>query len=83
MTRGEVMSREDFEDTILFDKMGEYIVNETLVSIQYFRDDLKVGYYNAISGNSETYSGIEVADHILKNLVFTNSPYMDEVHAKL
>ena len=77
------MSREDFEDTILFDKIGEYVVNETLVSIQYFRDDKKIGYYNAISGNSETYSGIEVEDHILKNLVFTNSSYRTEVHGEL
>lgn len=69
------MTREDFEDTILFDKTGEYIVNETLVSIQYFRDDLKVGYYNAISEKWETYSGIEVADHILKNLTFSETPY--------
>lgn len=75
MTKGEAMSREDFEDTILFDKMGEYIVNETLVSVQYFRDDLKVGYYNAISGNWETYSGVEVADHILRNLTFSETPY--------
>ena len=74
------MTREDFEDTILFDKMGEYIVNEMLVSVQYFRDDLKVGYYNAISEKWETYSGVEVADHILKNLAFTNSPYKDAVH---
>ncbi len=69
------MTREDFEDTILFDKIGEYVVNETLVSIQYFRDDKKIGYYNAISGNSETYSGIEVEDHILRNLTFGEAPY--------
>ena len=69
------MSREDFEDTILFDKIGEYVVNEMIVSVQYFRDDKKIGYYNAISGNSETYSGIEVADHIMRNLVFTSTPY--------
>jgi hypothetical protein len=69
------MTREDFEDTILFDKIGEYIVNEMIVSVQYFRDDKKIGYYNAISGNSETYSGIEVADHILRNLIFSETPY--------
>jgi len=69
------VSREDFEDTILFDKIGEYVVNEMIVSVQYFRDDKKIGYYNAISGNSETYSGIEVADHIMRNLVFTSTPY--------
>jgi len=74
------MTREDFEDTILFDKIGEYVVNEMIVSVQYFRDDKKIGYYNAISGNWETYSGIEVADHILKNLVFTDSSYRSEVH---
>jgi len=69
------MTREDFEDTILFDKIGEYVVNEMIVSVQYFRDDKKIGYYNAISGNSETYSGIEVADHILRNLTFSEAPY--------
>ena len=69
------MTREDFEDTILFDKIGEYTVNEIIVSIQYFRDDKKIGYYNAISGKWVTYSGIEVEDHILRNLTLSETPW--------
>lgn len=69
------MTREDFEDTILYDEYGEYIVNETLVSIQYFLDEKKVGYFNNISGTSETYSGVEVADHIRCNLKFHSASF--------
>jgi hypothetical protein len=59
----------DFEDTFYADSMGDYIVNDTLVSTQYFLDDLKIAYYNAISGVGEVYAeGIEVSPILMESL---------------
>jgi len=59
----------DFEDTFYADSMGDYIVNDTLVSTQYFLDDLKIAYYNAISGIGEVYAeGIEVSPILMESL---------------
>lgn len=64
------MNQLNFEDTFYADSMGDYIVNDTLVSTQYFLDGLKVAYYNAISGVGEVYvEGIEVSDDIRASLV--------------
>lgn len=64
------MLQSNFEDTFYADSMGDYVVNDTLVSTQYFLDDLKVAYYNAISGVGEVYAeGIEVSDDIRASLV--------------
>jgi len=59
----------DFEDTFYADSMGDYIVNDVLVSTQYFLGDLKVAYYNAISGVGELYAeGVEVSPLIMASL---------------
>jgi hypothetical protein len=70
------MTREDFEDTVLFDQIGKYIVNETTVSVQYFLKNRKVAYFNSISEVGQKYSGgIDIADHIRRNLQFEDASY--------
>jgi len=63
------MTQLNFENTFYADSMGDYIVNDVLVSTQYFLGDLKVAYYNAISGVGELYAeGIEVDAMIMASL---------------
>lgn len=70
------MTREDFEDTVLYDKTGKYFVAGTLVSIQYFLKNKKMAYFNNVSKRGEHYNdGIEISAYLMSNLTMENAPF--------